>query len=74
MDYIWYLEYSILFLKVIFFSQTTTAIGLSQKCSSQKKKDALKLTEWVSAKIQELYSCASHNDTIEEALLALKIN
>ncbi|EEZ98669.1 ER membrane protein complex subunit 2 [Tribolium castaneum] len=51
----------------------TTAIATSAKCSSQKKKEAQKLSEWALNEIQNQYK-HSNIDDIEDRLGALQIN
>ncbi|XP_044259193.1 ER membrane protein complex subunit 2-like [Tribolium madens] len=51
----------------------TTAIATSPKCSSQKKKEAQKLSEWTLNEIQTQYK-NSNIDCIEDRLGALQIN
>ncbi|RZB40891.1 ER membrane protein complex subunit 2 [Asbolus verrucosus] len=50
----------------------TTAITTSQKCSSQKKKEAQKLSEWVLEQIEQQYKDVSI-DNVEKRLEALQI-
>ena len=55
----------------------STNIAASQKCTAQKKKEAVKLTEWALSEIKKKYSTVKENyadSNIEDRLSVLQIS